>query len=192
MLQSLLISLSLMVSSGEGIKAAYTVDTEKSTVEWFAEKVTGEHNGTVTLKSGEFAFADGKLTGGSFIVDMTTIDNTDLEGEWKDKLVGHLKSDDFFGVETYPTATFTMKSAKKQGGNKYLVSGDMTIKGITKSIEFPAEVVVAGDQVIATATLTIDRSKYNVKYGSGSFFENLGDKTIYDNFDLKIKIVSSK
>ena len=81
---------------------------------------------------------------------------------------------------------------KKQGGNKYQVSGDLTIKGITKSIEFPAEVVVAGDQVISTATLTIDRSKYNVKYGSGSFFDDLGDKTIYDNFDLKIKIFSAK
>ena len=113
MLQSILISLSLLVSSGEGTKEVYKVDTEKSTVEWFAEKVTGEHNGTVALESGSFDFTGDKLTGGSFTVDMTTIDNSDLEGEWKDKLVGHLKSDDFFGVETYPTATFTLKSAKK-------------------------------------------------------------------------------
>lgn len=170
----------------------YTVDTETSTVEWFAEKVTGKHNGTVALKSGEFTLTGEKLTAASFEVDMTTIDCSDLEGEWKDKLVGHLKSDDFFGVEANPAAAFKLKSAKKQGGNKYQISGDMTIKGITKSVEFPAEVVVAGDQVIATATVTIDRSKYNVKYGSGSFFDNLGDKTIYDNFNLKIKIVSSK
>lgn len=192
MLQSLLLSISVMFSSGEGTKAAYVVDTESSTVEWYAEKVTGKHNGTVEMKSGEFSFTDNKLTGGNFVVDMTTIDNSDLEGEWKDKLVGHLKSDDFFGVETYPNAEFKMTSAKKQGGNKYLVKGDMTIKGVTNPVEFPAEIVVAGDQVIGSATVTIDRSKYNVKYGSGSFFDNLGDKTIYDNFDLKIKLVSKK
>lgn len=192
MLQSIIISLLSLISSGEGVNEVYKVNAAESTVEWYAEKVTGKHNGTVALKSGEFNLTGEKLTSGSFVVDMTTIDCSDLEGEWKDKLVGHLKSDDFFGVETFPTATFNLKSAKKQGGNKYLVNGDLTIKGITKPIEFPAEVVVAGDKVISTATLTIDRSKYNVKYGSGSFFDDLGDKTIYDNFDLKIKIVSAK
>lgn len=192
MLQSLLISLLALISSGEGVAEKYTVNAEESTVEWYAEKVTGKHNGTVQLKSGEFNLNGDKLTSGTFVVDMTTIECLDLEGEWKDKLVGHLKSDDFFGVETYPAATFTLKNAKTQGGNKYQVTGEMTIKGITNTVEFPAEIVVAGDKVITTATVTIDRSKYNVKYGSGSFFDDLGDKTIYDNFDLKVKIVSAK
>ncbi len=192
MLQSLLMTISVLISSGEGVEAAYTVNTAESTVEWYAEKVTGKHNGTVVLKSGELLVTDNKLTGGSFVVDMTTIDNSDLEGEWKDKLVGHLKSDDFFGIEKFPTASFKMTSAKKGDGNKYLVKGDLTVKGITNPVEFPAEIVMAGDKVIGSATVTIDRSKYNVKYGSGSFFDDLGDKTIYDNFDLKIKIVSAQ
>ena len=109
-----------------------------------------------------------------------------------DKLVGHLKSDDFFGVETHPTATFVLKSAEKKSGNEYTVKGDLTIKGITKSIEFPATVKVSGNTLEASAEVVIDRSKFDVKYGSGSFFDGLGDKMIYDDFTLDISLVATK
>ena len=122
-------------------------------------------------------FDEGKLTGGEFEVDMTSLISTDLEGEYKGKLEGHLKSDDFFGVENHPSSTLVFT-------NSYEVKGDLTIKGITKPVTF--DVSVYGSK--ATATLKVDRAQYNVKYGSGSFFDDLGDKTIYDEFDLVVDL----
>lgn len=192
MLQSILLSLTVLFSSGDGTKATYTVDTDASKVEWLGEKVTGEHNGTVSLKEGNFTFEDGKLTGGTFTVDMTTITCEDLSGEYKGKLEGHLKSDDFFGVEKYPTSTFVITKAVPQGPGRYKVIGNITIKETTEEIQFPATLEEKDGQVVGTAELTIDRSKFNIRYGSGSFFDNLGDKTIYDNFGLTVNIVASK
>lgn len=182
----------MLVSSGEGTTATYKVDTKASKVEWLGKKVTGQHNGFLSLKSGDFNFEDGVLTGGTFTVDMTTITNSDLSGEYKTKLENHLKSDDFFGVESYPTATFVITKAVPQGPNKYKIVGDITIKGKTEEIQFPATIEEKGGQITGVATLTIDRSKFDVRYGSGSFFDDLGDKVIYDNFDLTVSIVASK
>ncbi|MCQ0110240.1 YceI family protein [Zhouia amylolytica] len=183
----LAITLALVV----GTASAHSIETEKksvnaekSTVTWKGYKVTGSHEGTVALKDGHLEFEGDKLTGGEFVVNMTTIGSTDLEGEWKTKLDGHLKSDDFFGVENHPTSTLVFKNVKATGKNSYEVTGDLTIKGITNPVTF--DVSVYGSK--ATATLKIDRSKYNVKYGSGSFFDNLGDKTIYDEFDLVVDL----
>lgn len=192
MLQTIILALAILLPSSEGTQATYKIDTEASKVSWLGKKVTGQHNGTVQLKSGSFEFEDGKLTGGTFTVDMTTIVSEDLEGEWKQKLEGHLKSDDFFGVEQYPNALLVIQKAKAQGGGKYEVTGDLTIKGKTETITFPAQLTEAGDKVYGLANLTIDRSKFDVRYGSGSFFDDLGDKTIYDNFDLTVNIVASK
>lgn len=160
------------------------VKTSESKVTWKAYKVTGSHIGTVNLKEGALMFDEGKLTGGEFVVDMTTLVSTDLEGEYKGKLEGHLKSDDFFGVAKHPTSKLVFTSVKVSGKNSYEVEGDLTIKGITKPIRF--DVSVYGSK--ATATLKVDRAKYDVKYGSGSFFDNLGDKTIYDEFDLVVDL----
>jgi len=160
------------------------IKTETSTVTWKAYKVTGSHVGTINLKEGSLSFKEGSLTGGEFVVDMTTINSTDLEGEDKGKLDGHLKSEDFFGVESHPTAKLVFTSVTTSGKNSYKVVGDLTIKDTTKSVTF--DVSVYGSK--ATATLKVDRSQYNVKYGSGSFFENLGDKTIYDEFDLVVDL----
>jgi len=160
------------------------VDAAKSTVSWKAYKVTGSHNGTVDLKSGALMFDGDKLTGGEFVVNMPTLVSKDLEGESKGKLEGHLKSDDFFGVETHPDAKLVFTGVKASGKNSYEVTGDLTIKGITKPITF--DVSVYGSK--ATATLKVDRANYDVKYGSGSFFEDLGDKTIYDEFDLVVDL----
>ena len=160
------------------------VNTEKSTVTWKAYKVTGSHTGTVNLNSGALMFDGDKLTGGEFEVDMTSLIATDLEGEYKGKLEGHLKSDDFFGVATHPTSRLVFTGVKANGKNSYEVTGDLTIKGITKPVTL--DVSVYGSK--ATATLKVDRAQYDVKYGSGSFFENLGDKTIYDEFDLVVDL----
>lgn len=182
----------MLFSSGEGNQATYTVDTEASSVAWLGKKVTGEHNGVVNLKEGSFTFEDGALTGGTFTVDMKSIVDSDLSGEWKEKLEGHLKSDDFFGVEKFPTASFTITKAVPQGPGKYKVIGNITIKGKTEEIQFPADLEEKDGKVVGTASLTIDRSKFDVRYGSGSFFDDLGDKTIYDNFDLTVTIVANK
>lgn len=172
---------------------SYKVDTGASTIIWTGEKVTGKHTGTVKVQSGDLTFDNGSLTGGSFMIDMNSIKCTDQEGEWADKLVGHLKSDDFFGTTKYPTAKFVITRAIAQDtkGN-YKIIGNLTIKETTKEVKFLATATEAAGMVNASGKITIDRSEYNVKYGSGSFFDGLGDKTIYDDFDLQINLVAKK
>ncbi len=177
----------------EGEKERRTVSVAESNIVWNGYKVTGSHTGNIQLKSGELEFDGDQLTGGSFVIDMTSITNTDLEGAWNQKLVGHLKSDDFFGVEKYPTATFEITQVVSRGKpGEYKIVGDLTIKGIKKEIKFQADVEDMGDKAKAVAEVVVDRSEYNVRYGSGSFFDNLGDKTIYDEFDLQISLVVNK
>ncbi len=171
----------------------YKADVASSVIVWKGYKVTGEHTGTVKLKNGELQFTDGKLTGGSFEVDMNTITCTDLEGATAEKLVGHLKSDDFFGVQKYPIARFVItKAFPTDTKGNYRIAGNITIKETTKEIRFNAFVTESSGQVKATGKMTIDRSEFNVRYGSGSFFDNLGDKTIYDEFDLNVTVVAKK
>ncbi|WP_276165792.1 YceI family protein [Zobellia alginiliquefaciens] len=160
------------------------VKTEASTITWKAYKVTGSHYGNVDLKSGTLIFDGDKLTGGEFEADMTTLVATDLEGESKGKLEGHLKSDDFFGTEKHTAAKLVFTKVEPTGKNSYEVTGDLTIKGVTKPVTF--DVSVYGSK--ATATVKVDRTAYDIKYGSGSFFDNLGDKAIYDEFDLVVDL----
>ncbi len=168
------------------------VNVEKSNIVWNGYKVTGSHNGNIQLKSGNLDFDGDKLVGGSFEIDMASITCNDLEGEWNQKLVGHLKSDDFFSVEKYPTAKFVITQVVSRGTpGDYKIVGDLTIKGITKEIKFLANVKEDNGQKVATADIKVDRSEFNVRFGSGSFFDNLGDKTIYDEFDLQVKLVST-
>jgi len=161
------------------------VNVQESSIKWTGEKLTGSHEGTISLREGYFELNDGKITGGEFTADMTSINVTDLTaGNGKEKLEGHLNSDDFFGTKTYPTAKFVMTTVVEKTDGVYGVAGNMTIKGKTNPIAF--DLKVSGDT--ATTTLVIDRSKYDVRYGSGSFFDNLGDKTIYDEFTLDITL----
>ena len=176
------------ISEAEKVK----VDTEASAVKWVGKKVTGQHSGSIGLKGGRLEMEDGQLTGGLFTIDMTSINCEDLSGDSKGNLEGHLKSDDFFGVETFPTATFVITRAVPQGPGKYKVVGNMTIKNTTEEIQFPATVEEKDGKYVATADLTIDRSKFDIRYGSGSFFDNLGDKTIYDDFELSVSLVAAK
>ena len=160
------------------------VSITKSSVTWKGYKVTGSHTGIIALKSGSLSFEDSKLVGGAFVMDMNSIACTDLEGVYKGKLEGHLKSDDFFGVENNPTARLVFTNVT--GGDKgvYTIKGDLTIKGKTNNVLFDLTV----NEHNATTALKINRAKYDVKYGSTSFFEGLKDKAIYDEFDLQVNL----
>ncbi len=193
-LSTLAIAVLFVASSftGKDVNGAFNANTSKSTVAWLGKKVTGEHNGHISLKSATLDVKKGKLTGGEFVIDMTSITNEDIEDAgYKEKLVGHLKSDDFFGVEKYPTSKFVITKVEHKGGNDYQIAGNLTIKEKTEKIEFPATVEIGDDEVTASAKLVIDRSKFDVRYGSGSFFDGLGDKMIYDDFELDINIVAN-
>ncbi len=160
------------------------VNIEKSKVTWKAYKVTGSHIGSVSIKSGNLTFDDKKLVGGVFEIDMTTINVTDLEGDYKNKLEGHLKSDDFFGVSSFPKASLIFTKVKTTGKNSYEVTGKITIKGKTEKVSF--DLSIYGNK--ANASLKIDRTKFDVKYGSASFFDGLKDKAIYDEFELIVDL----
>lgn len=163
----------------------YTVDTRNSTLQWHGKKVTGEHFGFIVLKNGKMMMKDGQITGGKFVIDMTTITNTDLKDEtYNQKLVNHLKSDDFFGVETYPEAVLEIKSSSPFKNNEATVTAHLTIKKDTHPVTF----VVSRDGDIYTAEIVVDRSRFDVRYGSGSFFDNLGDNMIYDDFTMNVRI----
>lgn len=160
------------------------IKVKDSKITWVGHKVTGEHTGTIDIKEGTLTFTDDKLSGGSFIIDMTSINTTDLEGKMKGKLDGHLKSADFFGVEKHPTAMLKFTNVDSKGSD-YLVTADLTIKGITNPVKF--KLSMNGDR--ATTEFKVDRTKYDIKYGSASFFDDLKDRAIYDEFDLSVTLV---
>ncbi|MFD2907710.1 YceI family protein [Flavobacterium ardleyense] len=161
------------------------IDASKSTINWVGKKVTGSHEGTINLKDGALVFKENKLSGGIFNVDMTSINTTDLEGKSKANLETHLKSEDFFGTENFPTANLSFKKIVDKGNGVYGITADLTIKGITNSINFDMTVTDS----TAIADLKVDRTKYKITYKSGNFFTDLGDKAIYDDFLLKVKLV---
>lgn len=160
------------------------VNTQKSTVKWKGEKVTGFHEGIINIKSANLTFNNDELTGGEVTIDMSTINCTDLSGPYKNKLEEHLNSNDFFNVSEYPISKLKITECTKVNESMYNVVADLTIKNVTESIEFETELL----NNIATADLNIDRTKFDIKYSSGSFFKNLGDKMIYDNFNLRVSI----
>ncbi|WP_128547505.1 YceI family protein [Larkinella soli] len=171
----------------------YTVDAERSTLTWNGKKVTGEHHGPVKVEKGTLTANGSQLTGGTVTVDLRTIASTDLKDnkEYHDKLINHLKSDDFFSVEKYPVATFKITKVSPKGGNVADVTGDLTIKNITNPVTFPVTLKVTGNTLEAKGKATIDRAKYDMRFRSKSFFENLGDKMIEDEFTLDLNIVAN-
>lgn len=181
-----------VVSPAKG--RAYQVETAASEVKWHAKKVTGEHLGFISMQSGQLQVDKNKLTGGTFVIDMSSITCTDLKDAGSNgKLVGHLKSDDFFSVEKHPTATFTITEASPiakapAGQPNYNVKGNLTIKGITNPVSFPATITVKDGVATAKADVTVDRTKYDIRYRSSNFFENLGDKAIYDEFTVSFNV----
>ena len=170
----------------------YKVDKTKSTVKWNGKKVTGQHYGTIDLKNGSLEVEGNKIKSGTFQMDMTSIVNEDLKDESTNrKLVGHLKSDDFFSVDKHPVSIFVLKKAEHKSGNAYSFTGDLTIKGITHPITFDAEVDINKGQLKANGKMEVDRTLYDIKFRSGKFFPNLGDNLIYDTFTLDFDIVAN-
>lgn len=175
----------------------YSINTQLSKVEWFAEKIGGKHNGTINISSGEIENNHGMLAVKAEI-DMSTIVDLDMQaGEWKTKLENHLKSADFFDAAKYPKAKFVSTSItpiteKKEGGFTHKVKGNLTIKDKTNPIEFDAIIKMEPTKIGCTGTAVVDRSKYDVKYGSKSFFPEIGDKMIYDEFKVKFLIVATR
>ena len=181
-----LVAFSLLLSSFTMSAQTLTVNTDASSIGWLGAKIGGEHNGTIDLKSGELSMENNQITSGNFVVDMTSIKNLDIEDEgYRGKLEGHLKSDDFFGVATFPTSKLIITKSEVFQNGKAKVWGDLTIKGKTEKVEFDM-VENAGKY---TAELKVDRSKFDVRYGSNSFFDNLGDKAIDDIFTLTVELV---
>lgn len=177
------IILAVAFATASAISTDKEVNVKDSNIIWKGYKVTGEHEGKIKLQEGSLIFDGKELAGGDFTIDMTSITVTDLKDDSKEKLEGHLKSDDFFGIEKFPVATFKITNVEGKNG-KYKVTGDLTIKGITNTNTFEMNVT----ENSATAEIKIDRSKYDVRYGSTSFFDDLKDKAIYDEFDLNVNL----
>ena len=179
-----ILSLVLITASTLGFSQS-KFDLEKSAIKWTRKKITNNsHTGSLKFKSAYLSLEDVQNPSGIFEVNMSSLSNEDQTGEWKQKLEGHLKSEDFFSVEKYPDATLVLKEIKSKKDNSYSLRGELTIKDITHSVDF--NLVVYKDKI--EGELTFDRSEYNVKYASGSFFENLGDNLILDEVTLKIKL----
>jgi len=169
------------------------VDTKNSTVVWGAKKVTGTHAGNVPISSGSLILDGDKLKGGTFVLDMKNLTVTDVkDADMNGKLTGHLKNADFFAVDAHPQAKFVISTVTPKGAGAYDVTGKLTIKGITSDISFPATVKSEGKKVVADAKITVDRTKYDIKFRSSNFFENLGDKAIHNDFTLDVNLVANK
>lgn len=171
----------------------FKADVAGSKITWLGKKVTGEHSGTINLASGEITINKDMLTKADFQIDMNSLKSTDMSDEgYRAKLDGHLKSDDFFGVDKFPKASFVMDKAVKIQKGTTFVNGRITIKGTTLPMTIKAVITDTPEGKRIYADLTIDRTKFNLKYGSGSFFDNLGDKTIYDDFNVSLNILLKK
>jgi polyisoprenoid-binding protein YceI len=191
LITTLVLGLSTLFAAAEFVAPA-TVSKTESQVRWEASKVTGTHWGYVPLKNATLDYSGGKIKGGSFDKDMVNLTVEDLtDAKSKGNLTGHLKSDDFFSVEKFNTSSFKITEAKSSNGTDYTITGNLTIKGITQKISFPAKVSVAGKKVTATGQIKFDRTKFEIKYRSGSYFEDLADKMIYDEVKLDVKLVAA-
>lgn len=166
-------------------------DPSATKISWYGDKVIGSaHTGTIGLMDGWLSTEANVITGGEFRVDMNSITNTDIKDEkMKERLVGHLKSEDFFGVEKYPVAKLVVTGSSEFTDGKATVRGNLTVKEATHPVEFTALWAKSGDVSTYTATIVFDRSKYDVRFGSGKFFSNLGDNTINDEIKLEVQMV---
>lgn len=171
----------------------YTVDPQKTKVEYVGKKVTGQHNGTVSVKSGNLVFKGAELSNGEIIVDMNSMTVEDIkEKEYQDKFLGHMKSEDFFNTQKYPESKLVIKKTKKVGSDLE-VMGELTMIGKTQPVNFKVTNWEWSDkEVKGKAKLVLDRTKWHLKYGSGKFFKGLGDKMINDEFELMIDLFATR
>ncbi len=176
------------------VSTKYLVDTNASTIAWKGFKPTGSHTGTIQIESGVFTMNGDAIESGSFLIDMASINVTDIPAEEEDnaKLAGHLKSPDFFNVEEFPASAFEVTGFTSENG-KMMLSGNLKMKDVENNISIPVTVIENNDTVTITSELfSVDRSKWNIKYGSKSFFDDLGDKFINDDMELQITITANK
>ena len=176
----------------------YPVDAKASSVTWEGKKVTGSHNGDIQINNGMLTVENGLISAATVIIDMSSINTLDLEGGGKESLDGHLKSDDFFGVDQFPTAQFelTQLNPIRGGENEanFIAKGKITIKGRSEDVSFPVIVNMGAEGASLSGTMTLDRSKFDVQFRSKSFFDAnaLGDKLIYDEFTIGFELVAGK
>ena len=169
------------------------VDLVNSQINWIGRKVTGEHSGTLNLSEGWIEMEKNTLSGGKLVFNMASITNTDIESpEWKQKLEDHLKSEDFFHTDSFPHAILEIKGRQsliiENSKKSEQILADLTIRGITHEIKFPFELAQSQNNFTAEGSVDIDRTLYNINYKSGKFFDELGDKLIYDNFTVQFKV----
>jgi polyisoprenoid-binding protein YceI len=181
----LFLTISGLFMLSVGAQNKLSADTTKTSLLWLGEKVTGQHTGTIKLQSGWLNWQNNKIASGEFDINMASLKETENNA----MLLGHLKSDDFFGVSKFPLAKLVITGSTPFDKGSGTVSGTLTIKDITNPIEFKATMQKKDEGTWFFANITVDRTKYNIRYGSGSFFDNLGDKTIYDEFKLKANLL---
>ncbi|WDT69193.1 YceI family protein [Cloacibacterium sp. TD35] len=182
------IALALVLVSGLAFGQAKKVVS--SDVHWWGYKLAkteaSSHDGTVNVKNGTVVVKNNSLVGGTFVLDMTSINATDLQGEYQQKLNGHLKTGDFFEVDKYPTATFKITSVKKGANGKSVVTGNLTAKGKTNVVSFPAKISVkSGVVTLESDKFTIDRQKWDIAYKS-----TMQDVVVKDDIDLVVKLTA--
>lgn len=166
----------------------FKVDTEKSSINWTGRKVTGQHSGNIKIANGQLVYTKKTLKSGSFVIDMTSLTCSDSE-----KVQNHLKTDDFFSVEKNPVSKFVITKVANAGTDRVNITGDLTIKGITQPLTFPATVKRQGDAIVAVAKgVKVNRVKYDIKYRSLAFFSNIGDKAINDEFELDVNLLARR
>jgi polyisoprenoid-binding protein YceI len=191
-----LAAFSLAVSPAIFAATTFKVDPKLSIVKWEGKKVTGAHQGTIKVADGSLSVDKDKVTGGVVNVDTTSIVDEDIkDAETNAKLIGHLKSDDFFSADKHPRATLKLTKiveGAKDGKGTHTITGDLTIKGKTHPVSFPATIKLDGGKLLTTADVIVDRTLYDIKYGSGKFFQGLGDKVINDQFTLNVSLVAQK
>jgi|WetSurMetagenome_2_1015567.scaffolds.fasta_scaffold81801_2 polyisoprenoid-binding protein YceI len=190
----------IMINSGnksaemKNASKILNIDKSNSKLNWAGKKVTGQHTGYISIAKGEIGMNKDKIVAGNFDIDLRTIIDVDLtDKEWNDKLINHLKSEDFFFAEKYQYAKFEISkieplSDNAKPGPNSMVTGNLTIKGITKGISFPAMIKIENGILNAIADFDIDRTVYDIKFRSGKFYENLGDNLIYDDFNINFNI----
>ncbi len=195
---ALLAFAGLLAAPAAQAQTAYKLQPQLSTLGWEGKAVTHGHNGTIQFAGGDLLVKNNMVVGGITTVDMKTLKATDItDAEQHGKFVGHMSSDDFFGAEKNPTSTFKIVSVTPIKGaaataNNATIVGDMMIKGVTNRLVFPAKVGVKNGVAAATGKVTIDRTKFGLKYGSKSFFDSIGDKAIYDDFTLDFNVVAKQ
>lgn len=182
----------MALAQNKPLTTTYTVDTSDSKVGWLAKKVTGQHNGTLKVKSGTLSFVGEQLVSGEVVVDMDSLIVEDItDSEYNAKFLGHVKSADFFDTAKYPEAKLVIKNSKKT--KKGLeVKADLTFIGTTKPVKFLAVVTLDGDKATGKTKFIVDRTKWGLKYGSTSFFKGLGDKAINNDFELSVDLTAEK